>query len=569
MADYEITPTVNQVHTFIEIANDFENCLDLVREAISNSFDADATEISIDFSITEEHGESILKIVLTDDGTGMDKQELKAFFDLGNSPRRGDDNKIGEKGHGTKIYFNSQKVVVKTSDGTSQRVAEMDQPMRTLHNGKIPTVKVTSPSQMNLPEMSLLPGTKITIWGYNNNQLDQFTHEIIRDYIKWFTRAGSIQWVFDSEFENPVCIYLKGLNRDEDDFEKLDPWHQFGEESPSVDALLATHSVNAPDYYCRRIVRKGNLESRPDIEYHAVFSIEGSQVKYAYNKMLSRQGRRGAYKVQDRYGLWLCKDFIPIQRKNEWLPTEKTEWTRLHAFINCQAFQLTANRGSVENTQSEILADLHKEIKKIYEDIKASDDWKMLRELDASASAHRTSERERRDFDRRRQRLNRAKVAQYKGVTLIEPQRESGVFALFLQLSILKPSLFPFEVLDYDTHQGIDVIVKGDNTTPIVHAPLFYVEFKHQLGREFNHSFDNLRSVVCWDTQVNHDETVKCLRNTERTMKIMPPRSEDDHTHYSLDDPYESHSIEVFVLKDYLKEKLGIEFRPRTRESVV
>ena len=194
MAKYEITPTVDQVHTFIEIANDFENPLDLVREALSNSFDADATKIWIDFSVVEDHGKSVLKITLTDNGTGMDEQGLQSFFDLGNSPRRNDNSKIGAKGHGTKIYFNSQRVVVETSNGEERRRAEMDQPMQTLDRGEIPTVNVTSSSERSSS------GTRVTIWGYNEKQFDRFRHEIIRDYIKWFTRAGSIQWVFDSEF---------------------------------------------------------------------------------------------------------------------------------------------------------------------------------------------------------------------------------------------------------------------------------------------------------------------------------------------------------------------------------
>ena len=95
MANYEIKPQVDEVQEFIEIANDFGNHLDLVREAISNSFDADATEIWIDFSVEEDLGESILKITLTDNGTGMEEEGLQSFFDLGNSPRRGDSNKIG------------------------------------------------------------------------------------------------------------------------------------------------------------------------------------------------------------------------------------------------------------------------------------------------------------------------------------------------------------------------------------------------------------------------------------------------------------------------------------------
>ena len=274
-------------------------------------------------------GESILKITLTDNGMGMDEEGLQSFFDLGNSFRRNDNSKIGEKGHGTKIYFNSRKVIVETSDGEVRRTAEMDQPMRALHDRKIPKVNVSASSETNSP------CTKITILGYNNNRRDQFTHANIRDYIKWFTRAGSIQWIFNSDAERPVQIHLKGLDRE--DFETLDALHNFGTESSSMTDLLDEHLVKAPDYYCRQVVQQGHLKNPPEIVYQAVFSIEGSQVKYSYNPMLRRQGyqaRTGAYKVQDRYGLWLCKDFIPIQRKNEWLPTLKTEWTRLHAFIN-------------------------------------------------------------------------------------------------------------------------------------------------------------------------------------------------------------------------------------------
>ena len=339
--------------------------------------------------------------------------------------------------------------------------------------------------------------------------------------------------------------------------------------------LLECYEYKAPDYYCRRIVRKGQLRKHPEIRYQAVFSIEGSRVKYVYNPMLRRQGYQhpdidNGYKIQDRYGLWLCKDFIPIQRKNEWLPTQKTEWTRLHAFINCQAFRLTANRGSIENTPSEILEDLNHVVETIYKQIEESDDWHHLEWLEREASAYRTVEKEKSDFDWRKKRLNRANIAVYKDFTLIEPQRESGVFAIFLQLSMLAADLFPFQVLDYDTHQGIDVIVKGDSTTPIMDTKLFYVEFKYLLERSFNHSFENLHSVVCWDTQVKQDDTVECLDGAEkRTMRIVQPESDDDYTRYSLEDSRNPRRIEVFVLKDYLKQKLRLEFRPRTDASTI
>ena len=65
--------------------------------------------------------------------------------------------------------------------------------------------------------------------------------------------------------------------------------------------------------------------------------------------MLKRQGKyvapQGAYTVAERYGIWLSKDFIPIERRNEVSSYKGSEYTKLHAFFNCQALRLSANRG--------------------------------------------------------------------------------------------------------------------------------------------------------------------------------------------------------------------------------
>ena len=51
-----ITPKVNETQEFIEIAFDFSNPLDLVREAISNSFDAKATKMKMLFEAITKYG---------------------------------------------------------------------------------------------------------------------------------------------------------------------------------------------------------------------------------------------------------------------------------------------------------------------------------------------------------------------------------------------------------------------------------------------------------------------------------------------------------------------------------
>ena len=115
----------------------------------------------------------------------------------------------------------------------------------------------------------------------------------------------------------------------------------------------------------------------------------------------------------------------------------------------------------------------------------------------------------------------------------------------------------------------LDVIAKGDDTTPITSAKLYYVEFKNYLLKDFNHSFNNLYSIVCWDIDIKHDEIVRDLNGTERKLQIIQPKNDSDYTKYFLDDPSSPHKIEIYVLKDYLKQKFGIDFRPRTDKDTV
>ncbi|NLP25718.1 MAG: hypothetical protein GX382_14510 [Syntrophomonadaceae bacterium] len=564
---YQLTPSVDPTQEFVEIAYDFSNPLDIVREGLSNAFDAGATKIEILFSVIKQYGEKVLITTIKDNGHGMNRDGLQAFFDLGNSTRRGDDSKIGEKGHGTKVYLNSSLIEVETINDGIRYYAVMDKPIKKLHDHTIPDISVTE------ERSSEETGTKITITGYNNNRRDRFTHECLKDYILWFTKMGSIEKEFNITTNQDVVLTLKGVDRKEPEVIKFG--HVFPNNSKSVALLFDEYLAEAPKWFCKKIVKSGNLENFPEIRYDAVFCIEGTRVKYSYNPMIRRSGYSapsGAYTIQERYGLWLCKDYIPIQKKNEWITQKGSEYTRFHAFINCQDLRLTANRGSIDNTPSEIIDDLRKAATSIYEDIIQGDDWRNLDWLENEAVSYNTIQKEKKDFNWRLNRLKSTRVADYKGVRLVEPTQESGVFAMFMQLKAIDPNMFPFTVIDYDTHVGIDVIVKANDSIPIKTSKLYYVEFKNYLKKEFNHSFENLHSIICWDIDTritkNGDE-VSDIAQEKRTLKIIPPAKEGDYTRFFLDAVRSDRKIEVIVLKQYLEETAGIKFRPRTEYDYI
>src|SRR5690606_4954465 len=193
-----------------------------------------------------------------------------------------------------------------------------------------------------------------------------------------------------------------GVDRNEP--ELLTFGHKFPEVSESLDKLMDKYLADAPEHFVKKWVFTGRLNKYPDIKYDAVFYIEGNKAKRTVNNMIKRSGYtapEGAYTVQERYGIWLAKDFIPVQRKNEWVTVKGSEYTKFHAFFNCQELKLTANRGSVENTPAEILDEIKVTIKSLYQQIIESDDWGNLEWLEEQSQAYQSERKEEKDLEKR------------------------------------------------------------------------------------------------------------------------------------------------------------------------
>ena len=142
------------------------------------------------------------------------------------------------------------------------------------------------------------------------------------------------------------------------------------------------------------------------------------------------------------------------------------------------------------------------------------------------------------------------------------------MFSLVMQLLATDPDLFGFSVVDYDTAFGYDLLVTHDTALDLNRAALRFVEMKHELRREFSHSFRKLASVICWDTKLANEDEVVDLAGEKRTVKITSPKGNQTlpYTKYMLVSDTSPHNIEVFVLKDFLAEKLKLEFQaPRAR----
>lgn len=569
----EINPPVDTTAEFFEIVNDFGNPLELVREAISNAIDWKASYIKIAFTVEQIDGARRLVITLEDDGTGMNADVLQtSFWGLGHSESRklksqGVTDIVGEKGHGTKIYLRSEKVIVQTQsiDGAFESICE--NPLRSLSSR---TIHKPLLRQIDNIFDEGKTGTIIKVIGYNDNERASFIQEIVKDYIQWFTKAGSIELIFGHRKNENFKVLLKCIGTSE--YEEVQFGHVFPKEQSDIEKLFKEKEFDAADYYVKYFIYKDEkLKNAPEVTFDVIVSIEGDQIKREYNSMIRDRMRSdtGRYKVSDRYGVYLCKDYIPIVRINDWISgfgTGSNSMTMVHGFINCQELKLTANRGTISNTDPKILEELRSRIQEIFNDIDSLLHEKGIYTLRDWQRESTTLNQETAEYTRRIKSIKNKKKAIINSRSFLEPQNESELFGTFMSIYSMFPDYFVFEPLDYNTTKGVDLIARNKTTNQITDSEFWYVELKFILKKEFNHAFRHLRWILCWDFDKKIDSNTEFFGVEESDMrKLKTEQIELDEgataNIYFLENRLKANRIEIIRLKEFLKDRLGIEFQ--------
>ena len=557
-----IQPQVSSEAEFREIASDFGDPLEIVREAISNAFDASATKMRILFDVQDIDGAPTLVIEFEDNGNGMSKETLRDhFWGLGFSTSRTDAEKIGEKGHGTKIYLRSELIEVRTQTETDSWESVCERPMRELANRRMHSPRIRESERWKKDGT----GTFIRVVGYNSNERSKFTYDLVRDYINWFTKFGSVERLANRTENEEFSISLKCLG--DEDYDNCEFGHIFPNENADIEALFQEFGTGAGDQFVRRyLYLDERLQDFPEVSFDIIISIEGDQAKRKYNPLLRdrKRDKKGTYKVSDRYGLWLCKDFIAVERVNSWITgfgSGSNSYTLLHGFINCQSLKLTANRGSIANTSPLILEALQKVVQEKLDLIDEDLAKKGIYTLFEWEREQRTLLQEKSDFTSRRKSILNRKSAMLDGRQLWEPKNESELFGLFMMIYALHPEIFDFEPMDYNTSRGIDIIARNKTGNDISEPEFWYVELKHILRGSLNHGFRYLRYILCWDfdPNVNSSTEFGAISETE-------PRFLESHETAAGDKLYfltargAAVRIQVLRLRELLETKLNVTF---------
>ena len=200
-----------------------------------------------------------------DDGHGMDAAGLKSFFSLAMTTRMARDERgfklfsaIGEKGHGTKIYFNNRRIEVQSVKGRRPDRAVVDEIAREAATRNHARGGV-------LRGVSLPNGTTVTVYGYNDNTQRLFGHDALKDYILWFTKFGSCELLLGRTEFKDVVLTLSGLGRKDSDPERVSFGHLFPAENTNVASLRQADKVSPLDHYVARwVVPDVPVRASPD-----------------------------------------------------------------------------------------------------------------------------------------------------------------------------------------------------------------------------------------------------------------------------------------------------------------
>lgn len=479
-----VRPKINEAREFLEIAKDFKHPQEILREALSNSWDASATQVSIElqsFKVQrtgQGRRKERLNVTITDDGDGMSEAELPYFFNLGDSHKPA--GSIGTKGHGTKIYYKGAGIKVSTCHDGARIEATMPSPWDSLQSGHVPEYEYDV-----YPDTGGKRGTTIHVSEFDVKPSEFEDMNEVLGYLKWNTVCGSLSKLFG---RNPrrvtVTLRLPGAPS------PLVTSTEF-DMPPSQDDL----SKGTPDI----------LKHFPaQLGIDAGTTSAGQKVVVDFHATLLGVNARSF--IPDPYnqaGLWFCKDDIIIERRND-IVTEVTggeyNFGPFLIFANCPQFDLTANRNEIREDEGfELAYDAVKEaFKNVWDDAYTRQFFDLKsKEEETNKRAKSQKEMEIR-FEKYKKRPTLSASSPTPGLLTKVPQNEAETVLVLQALISAGNKAIDFKLGEYSATAGTDAIIEyEDKGMP---RP-GWMEAVKSLSNLFvwPHDLNRIHKVVCWD----------------------------------------------------------------------
>ncbi len=630
-----------------ELANNKVDALELLREALSNARDHKATTVWVRTSRGAPPTHAI-DVFIANNGEGMAGAQLEAFWGVSSSVKPPSSLPIGYKGHGTKLFFASRRLSVasRREGETSWNLTTLEDP---LESGLVSIEQDSLPKghhlERELEAINLLQGygVAILVEGCQFRDAERFlSRRAIESYCDWFTVIGDIRsglFKTRSEFHEivntkkelsrlrvheapliPLTVHLRingepsysalgfGPNKPASQF--LLPWKEDAQRWEKSNPGMAAFGHRFADHH---EAERGARRVRDDLTalcltsvdsfmdespYSLVMRVEGQRRQLQWYLEGSRQPVGGEYEFDERFGLWLCKDFIPIVSRNDLLQqalaraTEKVKKrlrfdlsrTRFwQVFVNHQALVLTANRNGMANVREHEEKIVTLVAERIADALKEDSFREWIENLQQAVVHGRRSKEIEAMNDRVdgvtqwfKKEKNEIEPTKAEGLDLLDedvslrlprPTNEQEVFHIYTLLS--GRYKVPLRVIEYDTRLGVDAIAQVTDRklfdTPRAYAR---VEFKYQIqgNRALGHFFEAIDAIICWNVPSSGDlPEAGDNPNTGTLRKRLKPRLASKLDAYEVE--YTDAKNVVKILPVLVLERLFAIARKRTSRS--
>jgi hypothetical protein len=408
MAQY---PEIDYRHVLSELSVNRKDPCEVIRELISNSYDAQASRIEI-YPLLKDKG-----FIYFDNGTGLSEETeingitpYKAFFSIGRSTKiQGD--LIGYKCQGSKLCFASKKITLITScsneeywrsisidnpkDNLSQQYdiqsKEDNSPWQTLRNLFARPNKQTTTILDHINEdffrKDFSSGAIIIVQGLEVEKFPDFydTDEdritrwsYLKHYIRFNTRHGDMR-ILQSDITdfparkaesfkqspgyNEQCeLYLWSNNT----LKKIDAGYPYLEKPNDKEKTQLKSPAEVSSLNSGRFSSRGAAIFRfQGITYCLAMAIDGNRRAHEKYEELDRKGKKkSGIRLTDQRGTFICSEGVRICSYNELFEHSKLEDYAVLGTSNGQShyiliingsFDVVTNRNSLTESALKIL----------------------------------------------------------------------------------------------------------------------------------------------------------------------------------------------------------------------
>jgi hypothetical protein len=561
-----LNPAIDFQHVLKELSVNRNDPCEVVRELISNAYDAGASEIRLGV-IASKKG-----FAFFDNGSGLGiKEEINgitpygAFFSIGKSTKIKGDGSVGYKCQGSKLCFAAGRVLVltKTSDDLFWRYKIVENPRATLSTSFDVTPEETKTPHTILNDYfsgadapgrkaienfdaaffeSHNSGTIIAVIDFDAEGFNKYfvaSHSpeksYLYNYIRHYTRHGDTAFITkDQGFSaSDVKQVSKGRR-----IAKFFLWAKdaYAEIPYGFPYLAAESEKDIKDPLEVARLRDGRFSARAAKKiifggqaYSFIMAIDGNRRAHDGYEHLDRKGAtKSGVRLADQRGLWISANGIKISRFSEILSrTELEEYSFLsdaegsshcHIIIDGD-FELVTNRNAVSRSSTSALDDsgFVSELKKFLDSAKDSNlvfKNLLLRLRREQTDARLNQQIELLDESKRTMKTRERFEVMGRKYVSPRPGEEYLVGVLYAALGNKvepsnKNSNLWKTVLTFST-LGIDTIATNDPKS-FKDDDLVAVEYKYYFSASgpFNHALCIVDYIIAWEVELSEGQQVK------------------------------------------------------------